>query len=88
MLKAAFLSVFEYGKHALDRDGLHDPLAGGSGADGSAVSRRLLAEFGVEAALVGMQGTPGRNQPAKDAGDLAFGCAVRLEAVGISPPMH
>jgi hypothetical protein len=88
MLKAAFLSVLEYGKHALDRDGLHDPLTGGSASDGSAVSRRLLAEFGVEAALVGMQGTLARNRAAIDAGDLVFGCAVRLEGTGISPAVH
>jgi hypothetical protein len=88
MLKAAFLSVLEYGKHAFDRDGLHDPVAGGSVSDGSAVSRKLLAEFGVEAALVGMQGTLARSTPVNDVADLAFGCAVRLEGTSISPALH
>ena len=52
------IQALEYGKHALDWDGVPDAAAPGSAAlDG--VSRKLLAEFGVDAALVGMQGTPG-----------------------------
>jgi hypothetical protein len=85
MLKAAFLSALEYGKHVLDRGGLHDPVGTGPASDGGPVSRKLLAEFGVDAALVGMQGTLARSMHTNDTADLVFGCAVRVEGAGVSP---
>jgi hypothetical protein len=80
MLKAALQSALEYGKQVFDRAGTHQAARNGpAAADGGAVSRRLLAEFGVDAALVGMQGTPAQSMYAKDTADLVFGCAVRVE---------
>jgi hypothetical protein len=82
MLKV-FVLALEYGKHALDRGGLHGPATAGPGA-ADAISRKLFAEFGVDAALVGMQGSCTRSAPPSDTADLVFGSAVNVEHAGIS----
>ncbi len=85
MLTDAFHSALEYARHALRSGGMRDPAhAWPAAADGSVVNRRLLAEFGVDAALVGMQGTPARTTHTNDTADLVFGCAVSVEGAGVS----
>lgn len=82
MFKAGFLSALGYGKQVHDRGGLHDP--GDNASDRGAVSRKLLAEFGVDAELVAMQGTLARNTRANDS-DQVFGCAVNVKVADVSP---
>jgi hypothetical protein len=82
MFKAGFLSALGYGKHGHDRGGLPDPTDHASDRD--AVSAKLLAEFGVDAELVGMQGTFARNTRANDTADLVFGCAVNVKVADVS----
>lgn len=83
MLKSVLVLALEYGKHALDRGGLHESATAGPGAS-DAISRKLLAEFGVDAALVGMQGSCARGVQTNDTADLVFGSAVSVEHAGIS----
>jgi hypothetical protein len=83
MLKSVLVLALEYGKHALDRGGLHEPATAGPGA-ADVIGRRLFAEFGVDAALVGMQGSCARSVHANDTADLVFGSAVNVEHAGIS----
>jgi hypothetical protein len=83
MLKSVLVLALEYGKHALDRGGLHAPAAPGPGA-ADAISRKLFAEFGVDAALVAMQGSCARSVQTNDSADLVFGSAVNVGHAGIS----
>jgi hypothetical protein len=83
MLRSVFVLALEYGKHAFERGGLHGgatPAPGGA----DAISRKLFAEFGVDAALVGMQGSCTRSVPTNDTADLVLGSAVNVERAGIS----
>ena len=80
MLTDAIHSALEYGRHVLNRIGAHAtaPVFAAAVDDG-VVDRKLCAEFGVEAALVGMQGALARDVRSDDAADLAFGCAVTVQ---------
>jgi hypothetical protein len=80
MLTDALHSAFEYGKHVFSRVGVqHAASIFAARVDDGIVDRKLLAEFGVDAALVGMQGALARNIRSDDAADLAFGCAVTVQ---------
>jgi hypothetical protein len=85
MLKAAFHSALECTRHVFNRVGVRDAVhAWPACADGGHVGRKLFAEFGVDAALVGMQGTLARTTHANDAANLVFGCAVNVERANAS----
>ena len=83
MLKSVLVLALEYGKHALDRRGLHEPAPFGPGA-ADTICRQLFAEFGVDAALVGMQGSCTRSVRTDDTADFVFGSAVNVEHAGVS----
>jgi hypothetical protein len=85
MLRAAFLSALEYGKDVLDRGHLHDPLDPEPASDDGDVGRKLRAEFGCDAALVGLQGTLARRMSANDTADLVFGYTPGAPGAGASP---
>jgi hypothetical protein len=80
MLTEALHSALEYGRHVFNRVGVDatGPLFAAAVDDGG-VDRKLFAEFGVDAALVGMQGALARNVRSDEAADLAFGCAVTVQ---------
>ena len=80
MLTDALHSALEYGRHVLHRAVVHDAApAFAAAADDGVMDRRLLAEFGGEAVLVGMQGALARNVGSDDTADQAFGCAVTVQ---------
>jgi hypothetical protein len=80
MLTDALHSALEYGKHVLGRVGTHETASAFAAAAGDGVvDRKLLAEFGVDAALVGMQGALARSGLFDEAADQAFGCAVTVQ---------
>jgi hypothetical protein len=83
MLRAAFLSALEYGKDVLDRGRLHDTFDPESASDGGDVGRKLRAEFGGDAALVGLQGALARRT--SDTADLVFGQMAGVPGAGASP---
>jgi hypothetical protein len=85
MLRAAFLSALEYGKDVLDRGRLHDSFDPKPASDGGDVGRKLRAEFGGDAALVGLQGALARRTSANDTADLVFGHMAGVPGAGASP---